>query len=199
MASLEKPYCTPGQYLDLERAAPHKSEYLHGQIYAMAGASYEHNLLVANALGELRNALRHSECRAVANDLRVQVAATGMYTYPDVVVICGQPQFADAALDTLLNPTVIVEVLSPSTELCDRGEKFAHYRRLPSLADYVLIAQDKRRVEHYVRQDRQWVLTVQEETTDTLAFASAPCALSLASLYENINFSPQESLENPHV
>lgn len=190
MASLEQPRYAPDEYLALERLASYKSEYLHGEIFAMAGASYEHNLLVANVLGELRDALRRGPCRAVASDLRVQVAAAGMYTYPDVVVICEQPQFADATLDTLLNPSVIVEVLSPSTELYDRGEKFAHYQRLPSLTDYVLVAQDKMRVEHYVRRGTQWVLSILEHPTDTLAFASAGCALPLASLYENIDFLP---------
>ncbi len=199
MASLEQPRFTPDQYLDLERLAPCKSEYLHGQIFAMAGASYEHNLLVANVLGELRAALRGSACRAVANDLRVQVAATTMYTYPDVVVICGQPEFADSRLDTLLNPTVLIEVLSPSTELYDRGEKFAHYRRLPSLRDYVLVAQDKMRVEHYIRQGEQWVLTVWEKAQDTLTLASVQCAVSLTSIYENIDFAFTDSAQEPHA
>lgn len=186
MSSMPTPRFTPEQYLEMERKADYKSEYLRGEIFAMAGASYEHNLVVANVLGELRAALRGGPCRAVANDLRVQVASSTLYTYPDVVVICGQPQFADAALDTLLNPSVIVEVLSPSTELFNRGEKWAYYQRLASLTDYVLVAQDKARVEHYARQGAQWILTVAEGVASKITPEAVGCALTLAGIYENI-------------
>lgn len=197
MASLEQPHYTPGQYLDLERLAPYKSEYLHGQIFAMAGASEEHNIILVNVLRDVSLQLRGRPCRTYGSDMRVQVAETGLYTYPDAVIVCGEREFGDSRLDTLLNPSVIVEVLSPSTELYDRGEKFAHYQRIPSLMDYVLVAQDKMRVEHYARQGMQWVLTVKEKAADTLALASAPCALSLASLYEDVDFAPQESIAGP--
>jgi len=159
MASLAQPRFSPEQYLTLERQSVHKSEFLSGEIFAIAGVSYTHNLIVANVLSELRSALRGSSCRAVANDQRVLIQATCLYTYPDVVVTCGEPHFNDDHLDTLLNPAIIVEVLSPSNEAYDRGEKFAHYRRLNSLSDYVLISQDKMRVEHFTREGERWVLS----------------------------------------
>lgn len=189
MASLEKPRYTPGQHLDREREASYKSEYLHGQIFAMAGASEEHNIILGNVLRDVSLQLCGHPCRTYGSDMRVQVAETGFYTYPDAVVVCGERTFADSRLDTLLNPSAIMEVLSPSTELYDREEKFAHYRRLPSLTDYVLVAQDQRRVEHYVRQGMQWVLTVLEGTAENLTLASAPCALPLAGIYENVDFA----------
>src|SRR5919198_4874617 len=125
--TLIPPDYTPEEYLALERAARHKSEYVNGRIYALAGASRAHNLIVVNVSAELRAQLRGRPCETYASDMRVKVSQTGLYTYPDVVVVCGEPRFEDAQVDTLLNPTVIIEVLSESTESYDRGEKFAHY------------------------------------------------------------------------
>lgn len=144
MAPLALPYVTPAEYLAAERTAAEKSEYINGHVYAMAGASRVHNLIVVNTVSELRTQLRGGRCEAYANDMRVKVERTGIYTYPDVIGLCEEPRFEDENVDTLLNPTVIIEVLSPSTERCDRGEKFAHYRRLESLREYILVAQDIR-------------------------------------------------------
>src|SRR5206468_6291774 len=119
------------------------SEYINGQIYAMSGASREHNLIVVNLIRELSSQLRGRPCEVYASDMRVKVRPTGMYTYPDVVAVCGEPRFEDEQVDTLVNPAVIVEVLSPSTEAYDRGQKFAHYRKLESLTEYVLVAQNE--------------------------------------------------------
>ncbi len=130
---------TPAEYLAWERAAPDKHEFLGGEIFAMAGASFAHNKIVGNIVGELRDALRDRPCDVTPSDLRVKIPAVGLYTYPDAVVVCGEPQFEDDKLDTLLNPTVIVEVLSDSTEAYDRGKKFRYYRTIPSLRDYVLV------------------------------------------------------------
>jgi Uma2 family endonuclease len=193
MASLPKPRFTPEQYLELERQADYKSEYYSGQIFAMAGASEEHNLINVNVSGELRQQLRGRPCRTYASDMRVRVSPTGLYTYPDVIAVCGERHFSDDHLDTLTNPTVIVEVLSPSTELYDRGEKFAHYRRLESLTDYILVAQDKYRVEHYARQtDQQWLLTVAEGLEGTIYLRSIDCTLTLSGIYENVELAPGE-------
>ena len=159
MSSLAQPRYTSEHYLALERQAKHRSEYINGFIFAMAGASRQHNLIAGNIFGELRTQLRGRPCEAYINDMRVKVNVTGLYTYPDVAALCGEPIFEDTQGDSLLNPSVIVEVLSDSTEAYDRGEKFAHYRRLESLRDYILIAQDKVRVEHFVRQGDQWVLS----------------------------------------
>ena len=189
MASLAKPRFTPQQYLDLERQADYKSEFVSGEIFAMAGASFRHNLIAANVLRELGNRLRGGPCRAVASDQRVLVQATGLYCYPDVVVVCGQPQFSDAHLGTLLNPTVLVEILSDSTESFDRGAKFAHYRRLESLQEYVLITQNLFRIEHFVREGERWVLSERSSLEDTVVLDSIGCSLRLQDVYESVELS----------
>lgn len=191
MSSLAETYYTPEQYLALESKAEYKSEYINGHIFAMSGASREHILIAVNLAGELRSLLRERPCEVYNSDMRVKVHPTGMYTYPDVTVVCGEPRFDDKQTDTLVNPTVIIEVLSPSTESYDRGEKFAHYRRLGSLVDYVLVAQDKVQVEHYVRQSEtgnQWTLTEISDLGDTLHLASIDCNVALQDIYDRVQF-----------
>ncbi len=183
---------TPGEYLALEREAEFKSEYVNGRIYAMTGASREHNLIAGNVHGELRARLRGRPCEVYMSDMRVKVSPTGAYHYPDVVAICGIPRFEDKHIDTLLNPTVVFEVLSPSTEAYDRGEKFAHYRRLETLAEYVLIAQDKMRVEHYGRDGERWVLTEISEPEGVLSLPSLGCEVPLREVYERVEFDGSE-------
>ena len=146
----------------------------------MAGASREHNLIATNVAGELRQRLRERTCEVYQGDMRVKVSPTGLYTYPDVTVVCGEPEFEDAELDTLLNPKVLVEVLSPSTADYDRGRKFIHYRRLPSLQEFVLISQDRALVEHY-----------QSALDGTLVLPSIQCELPLAEIYLKVCFEPQ--------
>lgn len=187
-ALVRQPLFSPAEYLALEREAPYKSEYINGHIYAMAGASRQHNLIGGNVFAEMRSQLRGRGCETYVNDMRVKVSTTGMYTYPDVVAVCGGPQFEDSHTDTLINPSVIVEVLSPSTEAYDRGEKFAHYRRLDSLREYVLVAQDKVRVEHYVRQEDGWLLTEISDLDGTLRLAAIGCAISVRDIYDKVEF-----------
>jgi len=194
MPPVAQPRLTPEEYLDLERRATHRSEYVDGRIYAMAGASRAHNLVVGNTFSELRAQLRGRPCEAYVNDMRVKVSRTGLYTYPDVVALCGEPRFEDARVDTLLNPGVIVEVLSESTEGYDRGEKFAHYRRLESLQEYVLIAQDRARVEHYARSGEHWMLTEISDPEGVLTLASVGCAVPLREIYDRVEFPPAEDL-----
>jgi Uma2 family endonuclease len=197
MSSVTKAYFTPQQYLALEREAEYKSEYVGGQIYAMSGASREHNLIAGNIFAELHAQLRSQPCEAYMSDMRVKVSPTGMYTYPDVVVVCGEPQFEDEHVDTLLNPTVLIEVLSPSTEAYDRGEKFAHYRRLTSLTDYLLVSQDKARVEHFVRQGNkssQWVLTEISGLDGELLLASIGCKVALGDVYNKVDLTDEIAL-----
>lgn len=195
MSSLPKPFYTPQQYLELERDAPFKNEYLSGEIYAMAGASEQHNTINVNVSSALRQQSRGRPCRVYANDMRVKVSPTGLYTYPDVIVVYGERRFDDTNGDTLVNPTVIVEVLSPKTEAYDRGEKFAHFQRLESLVDYVLVAQNRPRVEHFVRQgNQQWLLSVADRLEAVVEIASIGCSLSLADIYENVEFPPQIEL-----
>lgn len=188
---------TPEQYLALERKAETKSEYINGRIYAMAGASREHNLIALNTAGELRTQLRERPCETYMSDMRVKVNATGLYTCPDVAVVCAEPRFAGDHRDTLLNPTVLVEVLSPSTEAYDRGDKFAHYRRLDSLQEYVLIAQDRVRVEHYARQGDQWLLTEFSGADDVLALVKVQCGVPLREIYAKVDFPSREAPPRP--
>jgi Uma2 family endonuclease len=183
---------TPEEYLALERKATTKSEYLNAHIYAMAGASREHNLITGNIFGELRTQLRERPCEAYVNDMRLKIGPAGLYTYPDVAVVCGEPRFEDTDLDTLTNPTVLVEVLSPSTEAYDRGEKFAHYRRLGSLQEYILVAQNCVRVEHYLRQEKQWLLTELSDLDEVLHLVSISCDLSLHEIYVKVEFPASE-------
>jgi Uma2 family endonuclease len=185
-----KTHMTPEEYLAIERKAEYKSEYFNGEMFAMSGASERHVSIVANLMYLLVGQLRGRPCKAYASDMRVRVSPTGLYTYPDVVVVCGQAQFADDQKDTLLNPTLIVEVLSESTKDYDRGEKFEHYRSLASLNEYVLIAQDKYHVEHFVRQsDNRWLLSETNRLEDTIHLSSIDCDLALAEVYDKVELS----------
>ena len=182
-----KPMFTAQEYLDWERQQDTRHEYFDGEIFAMTGASRKHNLLCGNVFSSLHAQLRGQPCEVYANDMRVKVSETGMYTYPDIVAACESPAFEDAAVDTLLNPVLIIEVLSDSTERYDRGTKFLHYRTLPSLQDYLLVAQDVCRVEHYARQaDRRWLLTEYQDPDDSIHLESMACRLVLREIYERV-------------
>jgi Uma2 family endonuclease len=179
----------PKEYLAQERHAEFRSEYLRGEIFAMAGASFEHTSIKDNMAGEARNQLKGGPCRALTSDMRVKIDATGLYTYPDITIVCGEPKFEDNVFDTLLNPRVLVEVLSDSTEKYDRGTKFAHYRQVPSLAEFVLVAQDQPLVERYVRQaDNSWLLTEFKGLSATFEFVSIPVRIPLAEIYAGVSF-----------
>src|ERR1017187_4222773 len=173
MATLPKTYLTPEQYLEIERKAEFKSEYFHGEMFAMSGAREGHNLIVWNLSAELHRQLRAKPCRAYMNDMRVLVNATGLYTYPDVAAVCGEPQFLDENRDTLLNPSLIVEVLSPSTEAYDRGRKFEHYRSVESVSEYLLVSSERVSAELYSRQpDGRWLLTAAAPLADSFNLQS---------------------------
>ncbi|TAN52043.1 MAG: Uma2 family endonuclease [Methylococcaceae bacterium] len=186
MTAVAKNFYTQEQYLALERAASCKSEYINGEIFAMAGASRAHNLISVNIAGALGGQLKGRACEAYVADMRVKVSNTGLYTYPDIVVACGDIQLEDQHHDTLLNPMVIIEVLSPSTEQYDRGEKFAHYRRLPSLQEYVLVTQEHMRVEHYLRDGERWILTEWNGADAVLNLTTIDCRLSLREIYDKV-------------
>ena len=186
-------YLTPEAYITLERKAipdaeTVRSEYINGEIINMPGASFAHNLITNNISGELRARLRDSECAVFANDMRISIPTAKSYFYPDVGVVCGEPRFEDDVYDTLLNPIVVVEVLSPSTEAFDRGEKFAHYRHVTSLQEYILVSQDQIRVEHYRRQERQWVFTDFGKHDEILSLPSIQCELPVQEIYERVTF-----------
>lgn len=189
MTSLAEQRLTPAEYLAIERAADHKSEFYAGEMFAMAGASPPHVLITSNVNRELGTQLKGRPCRVYSSDLRVKISATGLHTYPDVVVVCGEQQFDDARKDTLLNPTLIVEVLSETTEAYDRGEKFDHYRQIESLREYMLIAQDRPRVERYVRQPggQDWLLTAVRDMRGSISLPSIGCELALAEIYDKVD------------
>ena len=182
-------YITPGAYIAEERRAKIKSEYIYGEIFAMSGASNAHNLITLDIATELNLQLRGSGCLVYSSDMRVKTEATGSYFYPDVVVVCDKPRFEDNVFDTLLNPMLIVEVLSPSTELFDRGEKFAHYQELTSLREYILVSQDRVRVEHYRLVETLWVRKTFEVPEDVLKLNSIECELSLTDIYTRVSYS----------
>jgi Uma2 family endonuclease len=185
-----KPFLTPEQYLEIEREAEFKSEYFNGEMFAMAGAREAHNLLTTNVVGALHAQLRLGPCRTYANDMRVRVSATGLYTYPDVIVVCGERHFLDDRRDTLLNPKLIVEVLSPTTEAYDRGRKFEHYKTIESIAEYLLISSDRVHVDLFRRQpDGDWLLKSAGRVEEVLDLESVGCRLSLADLYEQVELA----------
>ena len=181
---------TPQEYLAFERQAEQKHEFLNGEIFAMVGASENHNLIVMNTGAELHRQLKKSPCKIYSNDMRVKVDPSGLYTYPDLVVVCETPRFEDAKRDTLLNPKLIIEVLSDSTEAYDRGGKFEYYRQLESLAEYLLINQYKPHVERFVRQsgDASWLLTEAHGLEAKMSLSAIDCELSFAEVYAKIEF-----------
>jgi Uma2 family endonuclease len=186
--ALPRPKMTPQEYLRFERASEIKHEFYNGDIFAMSGASEEHNVITANIVAALHGQLRQRLCKLYPSDMRVFIPATGLYTYPDVTAVCGTPQFEDKEFDTLLNPTVIIEVLSPSTEKYDRGKKFEHYRSIPSLREYVLIAQDEARIQCFSLQNDFWVFDEAVALDAILTLTSIECTLALSDVYEKVTF-----------
>jgi Uma2 family endonuclease len=181
-------YLTPQEYLTLERQDEYKNEYFNGEMIPMTGASRKHNLIVTNLLRELSQQLKEESCEVYPSDMRVRVPATGLYVYPDIVVVCGEPKLEDAFFDTLLNPTLLIEVLSESTAAHDRGKKFSDYRTAESLAEYLLIAQDECRVEQYIKQAADsWLLSDIRSLEDKIEFASVPCVLPLSEVYHKVD------------
>ena len=189
MASASVPYLTPEQYLEIERQAEFRSEYLHGEMFAMAGTSFNHNRIVRSTERALGRALDGRRCDVFFLDVKVHIPATGLYTYPNIVVTCGPIAALDKHQDTLTTPLVIVEVLSPSTRNYDRGEKFQHYRSIPSFREYLVLAQDEIRVEHHVRQpDGAWIFREHTALTDVVHLASIDCNLNISTLYADVEF-----------
>jgi len=192
MATQPQLRLTPEEYLGQERRAEAKSEFHDGEVLAMAGASYVHNLIVANVIRELGTQLKGRPCTVLPSDVRVRIEASNRYVYPDVTVVCGEPAFTDREQDTLVNPTLLVEVLSKGTRNYDRGEKFEHYRTLESFAEYVLLAQDRPHCEHYVRQaDGRWILTETKRLDDVLSLTTIGCELALGEAYDKVSFGPR--------
>lgn len=192
MAYPPQGFCTPEAYLTFERASETKHEYLNGQISETARVNARHVLLVTNLVGELGLQLKAGPCNVYSSALRVRTAPTGLYTYPDVIVLCEEPRFSDDQEDTLRNPALIIEVLSESTKDYDRGDKFEQYRTIDSFVEYLLVAQDRPHVEHYMRQpDGSWLLQETNNLEDTIQLKSVPCSLRMADIYSKIEFQPK--------
>jgi Uma2 family endonuclease len=181
---------TPAEYLVRERAAAYKSEYYGGEVVAMGGASRAHDRITTALLVSLVGQLRGRPCEVFSSDVRVRIREASAYVYPDLSVVCGEAQWADRELDMLLNPTVVLEVLSPSTERIDRGRKADAYHRLDSLREYVLLAQEAPRAEVYRREpDGTWGCQIVLGLDGTLELASIGCTLPMAEVYERV-FGP---------
>ncbi|MCA1568000.1 MAG: Uma2 family endonuclease [Acidobacteria bacterium] len=187
MSSQRKTLMTPEEYLAAERKAETRSEYFGGEVFAMVGASKRHNLIAANIIRVLGNQLLERACNVYPSDMRVKVSATGKYTYPDVVVACEPELFDDAENDTLLNPVVIIEVLSASTEAYDRGKKFEQYQQIASLTEYILVAQEPCRIEQYVRQsDKEWRYSEYHDAGDVIKISVIGCEIALKDAYAKV-------------
>ncbi len=188
MSTQRIPYVTPEDYLEAERAAAFKSEYYSGQIWAMSGVSREHDAIAVNLTALLHAALRGTPCRQFTSDMRVAVDDT-LYTYPDLSIVCGEARFTDAHVDTVTNPTVLIEILSPATANYDRTAKFGRDRRLPSLREYILVHQDAALVERFERFDEIWATYEYRGEAAVLELSSVGIALPLAGIYEDVAFS----------
>ena len=182
---------SPEEYLEFERAAEIRHEYLDGEIYEMAGESLAHSRICANILGETRNALKGKNCEALSPNMKVRAETKGLFAYPDMSIVCGEPIFHDEKKDVLLNPKVIVEVLSPSTQRYDQTKKFFRYRKeIASLTDYVLISQDIAFIEHHEKQpDGKWTFNVFEGLDGSFTMASIDCAIPMAEIYDRVDVS----------
>jgi len=182
---------SPTDYLSLARASEVKHEFFDGEMFLMAGGTKEHSQVAANVIRALGNALAGSPCCVLTSDMKIKLP-TGLYTYPDSSVVCDQPQYQDDRKDVLLNPLLVVEVLSPTTEAYDRGQKFRHYQTCPSLREYVLIAQDRSAVDHYLRQPSgQWLLTTFESLDATMPLPTLGVALRMNEIYAKVEFPPE--------
>lgn len=201
MAAQPLPYLSEDEYLRRERKSTQKHEYYKGHLYAIAGASEAHTLIAMNMAAALHASVRGRSCRAYPSDMRVKVLKTGLNTYPDFTVVCGPPQFVDPEKrDTLTNPVIIIEILSPSILLptmksYDRGEKFQHYRTIDTLQEYILIAQDKHRIERFVRHgSNEWVLSDSVDIESSLPLAALQTEIALAEIYEQVLINSGVSL-----
>ena len=189
MSSQPKIRISPEEYLAIERRAEHKSEYINGEVFVMSGGSRQHNTITVNVSSSIHAQVRQRPGVVYSSDQRVKVSATGLYTYPDITILCGEAVFDDDQQDTLTNPTVIIEVLSKTAAGYDRNEKFANYRKLSSLAEYVLISQTRPHIELYTRQpDGQWLLSESDDPTASIRLASIDCSLALGDVYEKVVF-----------
>lgn len=193
MSTQPIPKSTAAEYLAFERESEERHEFVNGEIRLMSGASRNHNRITANIGLVLGNSLKHKPCEYYLTDMRVKIDANGRYTYPDVSVVCGGPEFEDGVFDTLLNPNALFEVLSKSTAVYDRGEKFTSYRNLPSLREYVLVSQESPAVEHFVRlEDGAWRFNPIERLDGEIQLVTVDVRLTLRDIYDKVVFETPE-------
>ena len=196
MSAIEKSHITPQEYYERERLAEHKSEYLHGEMLAMAGSSTRHSLINSNLLRDLGNQLKGKPCAPYTSDQRLKVKATGLRTYPDATVYCGKLSYDEDDLqsETATNPTAVFEVLSPSTEAYDRGAKASHYRKIESLRAYVLVSQEQAQVEMYfIEEGKGWQFVEVAGLDGVLSIPALGLDLSLAEIYDRVSWEPEEA------
>ncbi len=183
-------FATVEEYLAFEDASLEKHEFYQGEIFAMAGASFAHNQIVSNSLIEIGSHLRNKSCQVLASDLKIQIEANSLFTYPDLSILCEPPQFMNDRTDAITNPAVIIEVLSPSTMDYDRGGKFALYRDVPSLKEYILISSTEYRFEKFVRQaNDHWLLSEIRNANESISIDTIQFSLPLIDLYRNVDFN----------
>ncbi|MGH9944795.1 MAG: Uma2 family endonuclease [Pyrinomonadaceae bacterium] len=196
MSTQPKHRYTLEEYFELERASEVKYEYWDGEVYAMSGASPEHEEVFGNVFTFLRNQLRGRPCHVFSSNLRVKVPVAPPYRYPDLTALCGQPQYEEiGGVRVLTNPALIVEILSPSTEACDRGDKFTQYKSIPSFGEYLLIAQHRPHTSHYVKQPSgAWSYEEANDISATLLLPTLDCSLPLSEVYQGVEFPPPESI-----
>ncbi len=194
MTNLARKLMTESEYLEMERNSDVKHEFYQGEMFAMAGAKKAHNAISVNILIEIGNQMKDRPCFVFGSDMRVQVSTNGLYTYPDIVAVCGEEKYLDHTEDTLLNPSLIIEVLSDSTENYDRGKKFALYRGLDSLKEYVLVSSEYRKVEIFRKNAAgEWVLSDVNED-EPAVLESVGCSLLLNDIYNKVEFPENISL-----
>lgn len=198
MTKQTQPYLTEAMYLEHERNSIDKHEYYAGEMRRVARANEKHNLIAVSLAASLHSQLRGRPCRVYPSDMRVKVMQTGLNTYPDLAIVCGTSQFTEDKHDTLINPTVIIEILSPSTERYDRGMKFQHYRGIATLQEYILVAQDKHHIERFARQDHsnEWLFSEAVGLETSLFISSVQVTLALSDVYEQV-LLPDEPLKLP--
>ncbi|MEW6128263.1 MAG: Uma2 family endonuclease [Acidobacteriota bacterium] len=188
-AKIEQQYYTPQEYLELERKAQDKSEFYFGEIFLMSGGNPEHSLISLNICSELRARLKGKNCRTFESNMKIGVPNSKLFSYPDGSVVCGEPRFRDNQGDVLMNPNLIIEVVSPSTEAFDRGKKFFQYQQIPTFTDYILVSQDEPRLEHYAKQKNgTWVLTMVEGLKGNLTIPALGCKVRLSEVYYQLTF-----------
>ena len=193
MDNLARKTFTESEYLELERKADFKSEYYNGEIFAMAGATLIHNKIVSNLIFLLNQFLKDKPCDVYPSDLRLQVEKSGLYTYPDITIVCGKAELLDNKFDTLKNPTVLIEVLSDSTEKYDRGQKFSFYREIPSLKEYILVSSKTMKIEKFKRLEDGNYLYIESNEHQPFPIDSINMNLNLEDVYNKIDWTLVEN------